>query len=290
MNPHFSEEIADIIENEDEWLPFNDEFAETRSQDLTRVELFLDCCLHGENSLFRIFNHISALDIIELKKVWEVVIELVVCGCGFHEFDKSKQRALVVAISSDIASIFAKQEHDLKIDVSWPNFDLQVLNISERPSTNLPMCSVTLVMVADNRDHAENIVSALNELLFECDEGPVRKWPSLIERIQAEILGLDGSDWDRSEIPFNVSVEVAPIVREARNDFLEFSSNEYPFRPSCRKVDRLLILGGRDPHRTDFSKWLKGWPRISAQSLQRETSKMHAFTILVSSYSPIEYR
>jgi hypothetical protein len=291
MNPISSEESAEISENEGEWLPFKDESADTRSHDLNKVQDLLDCCLRGENSLHSIFNHISALDLIPLKNIWEVAIELVVCGCGFHEFDKNKQRALIRAVTCDLASVLAKTEYNMKIDVGWPNYDLQILNISERPSTTKPpMCLVSMVIVADCRDHAEKLMTALNELICGCDEGSACNWPSLVEKIQEELLGLDGSDWDRSEVPFKVSVENAPIVREVRNDFLYFSSNEFPFRPPRRKVERLLLLGGRDPHKNDFSKWMRGLQNISTESIHGDASRMHAFTIMASSYSPIEYR
>jgi hypothetical protein len=291
MNSISSEEKIDNSESEDEWLSFKDELADARSHDLNKVEEFFECCLRGEDSLHSIFNRVSALDLIQINNVWEVVIELVVCGCGFHEFDKNKQRALVCAVTSDLASVLAKPEFNLKIDVGWPNHDLQILYLSERPSTTKPpMCSVTLVSVADSRDHAEKLITALKELICGCNDGSACNWPSLVERIQEELLGLDGSDWDRTEIPFEVSVEIAPIVREARNDFLEFSSKEYPFRPPRRKVERVLILGGRDPHKNDFSKWVTGLQTLSAESPHRETSKMHGFSIMASSYSPIEYR
>jgi hypothetical protein len=292
MNRSYNEKSAENPDSVDEWFTYKDDLADTRLEDLKRVEFFLDCCLRGENTLHNIFKQVSALDLIDLKEIWEVVIELVISGCGFHEFDKNKQRALVRAVTSDISSIIKKTEYNLKIDVGWPNYDLQILQLSERPATpNLPSCSVTLVLVADHCNHAEKLISALKELVFPFDEGPVHDWPSLVARIQEELLGLDGSDWDRSEVPFKVLVEVAPIARKVHNDFLTFSSNEFPFRPFRRKVERLLFVGGRDPHKNDFSKWARGLQHLPAESLhERETSKMHSFTILASSYSPTDYR
>lgn len=283
---HQSTELTDF--GEVEWLAFDDSESDERVREWERVENAIFSCLSGENSLQNVFGHVSNLDCYDKEMICEVIVDLVL-SCCFHDFYETRQIALVRAIAADLEAVSRKNNRRLHIDPDD-------LNLSFHPdnSKSTRECVVTLKIIRESIDSAKLVLDFLEGYLtFKDADSGRKRWPSLVGRIQEELLGRDGSDWDPSNVPFTVSIESTAYVRRIQNDFLAFSAMDRTFRPRPKPVDRLLVLGGREPHKNDFTTWAAGLPGISAKACHpnlKDQDKMHTFSVLASCDNPRNFR
>jgi hypothetical protein len=277
-------DFDDSREN-DEWLTFDDSESSARGKEREKVEQTLSSCFDGENSLFEIFHQISTLACFD--NLSEVRVDLVV-SCGPQDFDEIKQNALKRAVAIDLEHVSRQMNRGLCVD---PDMDLS-LSFGDEKSTSESESYVTLSILSEDLESANIVLVLIREQICKEAGAQLSTWPSLVARIQEEVLGIDGSDWDQSNVPFSVSICGEMYVTKIRNEFLTFSSRDHPFLPRHKDVDHLLVIGGRDPHKNDFSKWAIGLPGISRachSSMNNEDSQ-HSFTVISSCQNPYEFR
>ena len=274
----------------DEWLSFTDEFGVDREVELNKVETGFKSLLDGEHSVLSILNAVSTIGSFDTQSVREIVVQLLL-SCGENDFDDIKQRALVSAVVSDIQQSLSIRNHAFQFFIDENDLQLSFLH-SKKDLLLGNECLVSLNIFLEDGNFANAVMDVLNELLVRKSEDKLqRNWPSLVGRIQEELLGQDGSDWDRSSIPFSVSVVEMPRIRPLTMDFFAFSTKSSAFHPPRKKVERLLILGSRDPHKNDVSKWILGLPEISkSPSIEINPEDLHLFTVLVSSDHQYDFR
>eukprot|EP00960_Hanusia_phi_P027986 747135-Hanusia_phi.AAC.1 len=270
------------------WFTLSDEDASIRQKSLLETGHVYE---HGLNSALQAASTLS-INGNSMDSLCECMFKLIIFTSRLR-FDREVQDALIASIAKDVSST----SHGGLDPIPLPSVDVvpadvQVSSVEEKhhPGDHQARICASVSIVAYCREDALAVRSRLQSLVVKRQDRWV--WLSLKTTFDEFFFAVEDKDTEASVV--EVEMSSLPALEDMATTSMKkaCSHADRSQFDACTELNqerKVLLLGGRNPGKNDFFKWLAGISP-SDSFLHEHLNSDHKFTIACESADSLLFR